>query len=57
MAAQATALPDLPLALRRSQKARMIGLCFQATKAGMNKTLRRRASPTFERRVWIALPD
>jgi len=57
IAAQATALPDLPWALSRSQKALMTGLWRQATQAGRYSTLRRSASPIFDRRVCMTSPD
>jgi hypothetical protein len=51
MAAQTMALPFLPLALRRWQKARMGGLCRHATKAGIYKALRKAASPFLA--IWV----
>ena len=58
MAAQLIAMPCLPLAFKRSQKARMIGLCLRADMDGMYSALRTKGSPDLERRVLPAhLPD
>ena len=51
IAAQTIALPFLPLALRRSQKVRMGGLCFHAPRAGIYRALRKVGSPFLA--IWV----
>jgi hypothetical protein len=51
MAVQMMVLPFLPLALRRSQKARMGGLYRHATRAGIYSALRKEASPFLA--MWV----
>ena len=58
IAAQTMDLRFLPLALRRSKKARMMGLYRHALSAGRYSALRKAGSPALEIRVLpTLLPD